>query len=75
MINNLLYHMLLYRIFNKNKNLDKKDGLWLREKKGEKNSPNTSLLTTMLQLYIGVTMRCGCFWNALRHPSFTAEMI
>lgn len=40
-----------------------------------KNSPNTSLLTTMLQLYIGVTMRCGCFWKALRHPSFIAEMI
>jgi len=36
------------------------------------NLPNISALTTMLQLYIGVTRRCGWFWKAWRQTSLAA---
>lgn len=48
--------------------------LFLTNSKCRMYSPSTSLLTTMLQLYIGVTIRCGWFWNALRQHSFTEVM-
>lgn len=44
-------------------------------KKKTNYSPKTSALTTMLQLYIGVTSRCGWFWKAFRQPSLTVDII